>query len=115
MDILQLGCTFSKKSLICSCFRNLDQQLFNKANEIQEEISKKRFVLILKQLPCYGFQCCRYDLRCYQIRLSGIRAQVAQIVSKIPDCKYLLQKQLYDNTVKQEGDNLIAVQSGGAR
>merc|ERR1719429_375413 len=61
--------------------KNLDQQLFNKANEIQEEISKKR-----------------YDLRCYQIRLSGIRAQ----------------KQLYDNTVKQDGDNLIAVQSGGA-
>merc|ERR1712095_7987 len=59
-----------------------DQQLFNKANEIQEEISKKR-----------------YDLRCYQIKLSGIRAQ----------------KQLYDKTEKQEGDReLTAVQSGGA-
>merc|ERR1712113_516327 len=55
---------------------------FNKANEIQEEISKKR-----------------YDLRCYQIKLSGIRAQ----------------KQLYDKTEKQEGDReLTAVQSGGA-
>jgi len=61
--------------------KNLDQQLFNKANEIQEEISRKR-----------------YDLRCYQIKLSGIRAQ----------------KRLYDNTVKQEDDSLIAVQSGGA-
>merc|ERR1719189_596378 len=62
--------------------KNLDQQLFNKANEIQEEISRKR-----------------YDLRCYQIKLSGIRAQ----------------KQLYDNTVKKEGEgDLIAVQSGGA-
>merc|ERR1719327_585565 len=62
--------------------KNLDQQLFNKANEIQEEISRKR-----------------YDLRCYQIKLSGIRAQ----------------KQLYDNTVKKEGDReLTAVQSGGA-
>merc|ERR1719328_679745 len=52
-----------------------------KANEIQEEISKKR-----------------YDLRCYQIRLSGIKAQ----------------KHLYDNSEKQQGDNLIAVPSGGA-
>merc|ERR1719328_58266 len=69
------------ESLIRILSKNLDQQLFNKANEIQEEISKKR-----------------YDLRCYQIKLSGIRAQ----------------KQLYDNTVKQDGENLIAVQSGGA-
>merc|ERR1712111_7627 len=62
--------------------KNLDQQLFNKANEIQEEISRKR-----------------YDLRCYQIKLSGIRAQ----------------KRLYDKTEKQEGDReLTAVQSGGA-
>jgi len=61
--------------------KNLDQQLFNKANEIQEEISRKR-----------------YDLRCYQIKLSGIRAQ----------------KRLFDKTVKQEDDSLIAVQSGGA-
>merc|ERR1711872_231747 len=37
---------------------NLDQQLFNKANEIQEEISKKRF-----------------ELRVAQIRLAGIRAR----------------------------------------
>merc|ERR1719159_1235288 len=69
------------ESLIRILSKNLDQQLFNKANEIQEEISRKR-----------------YDLRCYQIKLSGIRAQ----------------KQLYDNTVKKEGDNLIAVPSGGA-
>jgi len=61
--------------------KNLDQQLFNKANEIQEEISRKR-----------------YDLRCYQIRLSGIQAQ----------------KELYDDTEKQTGDSLIAVPSGGA-
>jgi len=61
--------------------KNLDQQLFNKANEIQEEISRKR-----------------YDLRCYQIKLSGIRAQ----------------KRLFDKTVNQEDDSLIAVQSGGA-
>merc|ERR1719370_1425693 len=38
--------------------KNLDQQQFNKANEIQEEISRKRF-----------------DLRCAQIQLAGIRAQ----------------------------------------
>merc|ERR1719284_696283 len=70
------------ESLIRILSKNLDQQLFNKANEIQEEISKKR-----------------YDLRCYQIKLSGIRAQ----------------KQLYDKTEKQEGDReLTAVQSGGA-
>merc|ERR1719384_1657341 len=70
------------ESLIRILSKNLDQQLFNKANEIQEEISRKR-----------------YDLRCYQIKLSGIRAQ----------------KQLYDNTVKKEGEgDLIAVQSGGA-
>merc|ERR1719495_1765477 len=67
------------ESLIRILSKNLDQQLFNKANEIQEEISKKR-----------------YELRCYQINLSGIRAQ----------------KQLYDNTVKQDGENLMAVQSG---
>merc|ERR1712079_248503 len=70
------------ESLVRILSKNLDQQLFNKANEIQEEISKKR-----------------YDLRCYQIRLSGIRAQ----------------KQLYDNKQEQEGDReLTAVQSGGA-
>merc|ERR1711862_453057 len=70
------------ESLIRILSKNLDQQLFNKANEIQEEISKKR-----------------YDLRCYQIKLFGIRAQ----------------KQLYDKTEKQEGDReLTAVQSGGA-
>merc|ERR1712025_203729 len=70
------------ESLIRILSKNLDQQLFNKANGIQEEISKKR-----------------YDLRCYQIKLSGIRAQ----------------KQLYDKTEKQEGDReLTAVQSGGA-
>merc|ERR1719410_2668116 len=70
------------ESLIRILSKNLDQQLFNKANEIQEEISKKR-----------------YDLRCYQIKLSGIRAQ----------------KQLYDNKQEQEGDReLTAVQSGGA-
>merc|ERR1712142_850957 len=69
------------ESLIRILSKNLDQQLFNKANEIQEEISRKR-----------------YDLRCYQIKVSGIKAQ----------------KQLYDNTVKQDGENLIAVQSGGA-
>merc|ERR1719211_876970 len=69
------------ESLVRILSKNLDQQLFNKANEIQEEISKKR-----------------YDLRCYQIRLSGIQAQ----------------KHLYDNSEKQQGDNLIAVPSGGA-
>jgi len=69
------------ESLIRILSKNLDQQLFNKANEIQEEISRKR-----------------YDLRCYQIKVSGIKAQ----------------KQLYDNTVKQDGENLMAVQSGGA-
>merc|ERR1712117_404697 len=63
------------ESLIRLLSKNLDQQLFNKANEIQEEISKKR-----------------YDLRCYQIRISGIKAQ----------------KHLYDNSEKKEGDNLIA-------
>merc|ERR1712066_632799 len=70
------------ESLVRILSKNLDQQLFNKANEIQEEISKKR-----------------YDLRCYQIRLSGIKAQ----------------KHLYDNSEKKDGDNLIAVPSGGAR
>merc|ERR1712062_898461 len=69
------------ESLVRILSKNLDQQLFNKANEIQEEISKKR-----------------YDLRCYQIRLSGIQAQ----------------KHLYDNSEKQQGDNLIAVPSGVA-
>lgn len=69
------------ESLVRILSKNLDQQLFNKANEIQEEISKKR-----------------YDLRCYQIRLSGIKAQ----------------KHLYDNSEKKDGDNLIAVPSGGA-
>merc|ERR1712025_75554 len=69
------------ESLIRILSKNLDQQLFNKANEIQEEISRKR-----------------YDLRCYQIKVSGIKAQ----------------KQLYDNTGKQDGENLMAVQSGGA-
>ena len=47
------------ESLIRIQSKNLDQQLFNKANEIQEEISRKRF-----------------DLRCAQIQLAGIRAQV---------------------------------------
>eukprot|EP00092_Neocalanus_flemingeri_P014476 GFUD01015621.1.p1 GENE.GFUD01015621.1~~GFUD01015621.1.p1 ORF type:complete len:628 (+),score=176.52 GFUD01015621.1:199-1884(+) len=46
------------ESLIRIQAKNLDQQLFNKANEIQEDISKKR-----------------YDLRLAQIRLSGTRAQ----------------------------------------
>jgi len=46
------------ESLIRIQSKNLDQQLFNKANEIQEEISRKRF-----------------DLRCAQIQLAGIRAQ----------------------------------------
>lgn len=46
------------ESLIRIQAKNLDQQLFNKANEIQEEISRKRF-----------------DLRCAQIQLAGIRAQ----------------------------------------
>jgi len=46
------------ESLIRIQAKNLDQQLFNKANEIQEEISKKRF-----------------ELRVAQIRLAGIRAR----------------------------------------
>merc|ERR1719228_1479290 len=46
------------ESLIRIQAKNLDQQLFNKANEIQEEISKKRF-----------------QLRVAQIRLAGIRAR----------------------------------------
>jgi len=49
------------ESLIRIQSKNLDQQLFNKANEIQEEISRKRF-----------------DLRCAQIQLAGIRAQKEQ-------------------------------------
>lgn len=49
------------ESLIRIQSKNLDQQLFNKANEIQEEISRKRF-----------------DLRCAQIQLAGIRAQVSK-------------------------------------
>ena len=50
------------ESLIRIQSKNLDQQLFNKANEIQEEISRKRF-----------------DLRCAQIQLAGIRAQVRDL------------------------------------
>jgi len=46
------------ESLIRIQAKNLDQQLFNKANEIQEEISRKR-----------------YELRSAQIQLAGIRAQ----------------------------------------
>jgi len=46
--------------------KNLDQQLFNKANEIQEEISRKR--------------C---DLRIAQIRLSGLRCQKELFSSKV--------------------------------
>ena len=55
------------ESLIRIQSKNLDQQLFNKANEIQEEISRKRF-----------------DLRCAQIQLAGIRAQVIpKLTSKL--------------------------------
>jgi len=46
--------------------KNLEQQLFNKANEIQEEISRKR--------------C---ELRIAQIQLSGLRAQKELFSSKV--------------------------------
>jgi len=46
--------------------KNLDQQLFNKANEIQEEISRKR--------------C---DLRIAQLHLAGLRAQKELFSSKV--------------------------------
>jgi len=46
--------------------KNLDQQLYNKANEIQEEISRKR--------------C---DLRVSQIQLAGLRAQKELFSSKV--------------------------------
>jgi len=46
------------ESLIRIQAKNLDQQLFNKVNEIQEEISRRR-----------------YELRSAQIRLAGTRAQ----------------------------------------
>jgi len=65
------------ESLVRIQAKNLDQQLFNKVNEIQEEISKKR-----------------YELRCAQIKLAGIRAQ----------------KILYAATEKQTDDSLIAVE-----
>jgi hypothetical protein len=46
--------------------KNLDQQLFNKANEIQEEISRKRI-----------------ELRLSQIQLAGVRAQKELFSSKV--------------------------------
>lgn len=42
-----------------SVFRSLESQLFNKVNELQEDISMKRF-----------------DLRSAQIQLAAVRAQV---------------------------------------
>ena len=68
-------------------FRNLDQQLFNKANEIQEEISKKRYFypFMGKNLEWIDLILFRYDLRCYQIKLSGIRAQVSWMKKEIKD------------------------------
>jgi len=42
-------------------YRSLESQLFNKANEIQEDISSKRF-----------------DLRVAQIHLAAVRAQVSK-------------------------------------
>jgi len=53
------------ESLIRIQAKNLDQQLFNKANEIQEEISRKRF-----------------DLQCAQIKLAGMRAQKELFAAK---------------------------------
>jgi len=67
------------ESLIRIQAKNLDQQLFNKANEIQEEISKKR-----------------YELRCAQIQLAGIRAQ----------------KILYAATEKQPTDDSLCAVDG---
>jgi len=46
--------------------KNLDQQLFNKANEIQEEISRKRI-----------------ELRASQLHLAGVRAQKELFSSKV--------------------------------
>jgi len=46
--------------------KNLDQQLFNKANEIQEEICRKR-----------------YEMRVAQIQLAGLRAQKELFSSKV--------------------------------
>lgn len=42
--------------------RGLESQLYNKANEIQEDISMQRF-----------------DLRAKQIHLSAVQAQVSQV------------------------------------
>jgi len=54
------------ESLIRIQEKNLEQKLYNKANEIQEEISKKRF-----------------DLRCKQIQLAGVRAQKELYSAKV--------------------------------
>jgi len=55
----------SVESLIRIQAKNLEQGLFNKANEIQEEISRKRF-----------------ELRCAQMSLAGIRAQKELFTAK---------------------------------
>ena len=52
--------TFSLIQYFVFLFRSLESQLFNKANELQEDISLKRF-----------------DLRVAQIHLSAVRAQVS--------------------------------------
>lgn len=56
----------SVESLIRIQAKNLEQGLFNKANEIQEEISRKRF-----------------ELRCAQMSLAGIRAQKELFGAKV--------------------------------
>jgi len=43
-------------------YRSLESNLFNKANELQEELSMKRF-----------------DMRSYQLQLASLKAQVNKI------------------------------------
>jgi len=59
-------CNDALETLIRIQAKNLDQQLFNKANEIQEEISRKR-----------------YELRVAQVQLAGMRAQKELFSSKV--------------------------------
>ena len=67
---------FSKFQNLKNClvfFRSLDSQLFNKANELQEDISLKRF-----------------DHRVALLHLAAIRAQVSLIMSSyVMDTRFL--------------------------
>ena len=113
-NCLHLTCHHIISASILPIFpRNLDQQLYNQANEIQQDISTRRWMSnVCKINRDYLY---RYDLRSSQIQLAGIRAQV-QIMEECKIMKnYILERAILFQSKRRRQTTWICRRSSSWR